>query len=180
RIVIHLDTQTPPMAFQSFFPRLVPIYNHLQTALVLHLDGTIPAEGVVVVAKELVETFGFDRQSLVQLAEDIFLRRRPYIAQARLEGLVEELKDTKATRDLEDDAPSETTRAAISDIATCAEQLLNRPKPGSSTDLVPRTDYEALWQEDTARQAEARRARRMAAKANRSKDIQQPPADAER
>ena len=35
RIIIHLDNRTPPVAFQAFFPRLVPIYNHLQTALVV-------------------------------------------------------------------------------------------------------------------------------------------------
>ena len=36
RIFIHLDKLTPPTRFSAYGPRLVPIYNYFQSALVLH------------------------------------------------------------------------------------------------------------------------------------------------
>ncbi len=170
RIVIHLDNRTPPVAFQPFFPRLVPIYNHLQTALVLYLDRTLPVDAIAVVTRELIGTFDFARERLVNLAEDILRRRRPYIPPAQLEALAADLRAAAPALD-DTDAPV-TARTVLQDIAARAEHLLARPRPAGIEQAQPRTDYEALWREDKVRQAEAKRARRLAAKVNRR---QRPP-----
>src|ERR1700722_14508697 len=53
RILIHLDRQSSPSAFRLFGPRVVPFYNYLQAAFVLHEDGFIPAKSVLRVAQDL-------------------------------------------------------------------------------------------------------------------------------
>ena len=164
RIIIHLDNRTPPVAFQPFFPRLVPIYSHLQTALVLYLDGTLPAGAVAVVAEELLQTFSFSAERLINLAEDILRRRRAYISKEQLENLV---ADLRAVAEKPDAEPA--LGAVIEGIAARVETLLQRPRPPGLGRAQPRTDYEALWYEDKVRQQEAKRARRLAAKANRKR-----------
>jgi hypothetical protein len=162
RIIIHLDQRTPPVAFSPFFPRVVPIYNHLQTALVLALDGTLGAACVRGVAHDLLDRYGFDEQRLVNLAEDILRRRRAYLPPGSLTGLAAALASLPPT------APSNPAEASLAartaevlgTIADRARHLAARPlvsEPGTST---PSTDYLALWREERARREESRRARK--------------------
>lgn len=74
RILIHLERQTPPSEFDLYGPRVVPFYNYLQAAFVVHEDGRVPAEGVLRVAQELVVQHRFVSEGLVKSYEEIARR----------------------------------------------------------------------------------------------------------
>lgn len=97
RIIIHLDQRTPPAAFHAYFPLVVPIYNHLQTAIVLYLDRTLGPGAIRVVAEELLGAYGFDVQRLSNLAEDILRRSRSRYPLGRLGELADELRALRHT-----------------------------------------------------------------------------------
>ena len=67
RIFIHLDRLTPPAHFARYGPRVVPIFNYFQAALVLLADGHLTAPQVVKVAVEMVQTAGYNLLTLSQL-----------------------------------------------------------------------------------------------------------------
>jgi hypothetical protein len=177
RIIIHLDQHTPPVAFQPFFPRVVPIYNHLQTALVLVLDGTLAATCVQRVAWELLDRYGFEEERLVNLAEDILRRRRTYLEGEALERLAASLD---ALGDPEDPEPAHTkgeeelarqTRSLMGKLSEVARYLESRPRPDAPPRETKR-DYLALWEQERLRQEEAKRARKLAAKISRDEERQ--------
>lgn len=64
RILIHLEQQSAPSEFRLFGHRVVPFYNYLQAAFVLHEDGRIPAAAVLRVAQDLVVSHNFDGGAL--------------------------------------------------------------------------------------------------------------------
>ena len=66
RILIHLEQQTPPGDFAIYGTRVVPFYNYLQAAFVVHEDGRLSAQGVLRVATELVTQHRFDGDALVR------------------------------------------------------------------------------------------------------------------
>jgi hypothetical protein len=74
RILIHLESQTPPDDFRIYGPRVVPFYNYLQAAFVLHEDGRLGAEGIVRVAVELVTEHRFDGDALARSYLDLARR----------------------------------------------------------------------------------------------------------
>lgn len=172
RIIIHLDQQTPPIAFAPFFPRVVPIYNHLQTAIVLCLDDTLPVAAVRTVARDLLQYYGFDEQRLSNLAEDIIRRRRTYLADGALEKFAEALRELPAYPP-RDDEKAETLDVRTSDltqsIANRADALRARGTE-DLTQLSPRTDYLELWAIDVERREEAKRAKKLAAKISRDEE----------
>ena len=65
RILIHLERQTAPESFNVYGTRVVPFYNYLQAAFVVHEDGRVGADGVVRVAEELVRDHRFGGAQLV-------------------------------------------------------------------------------------------------------------------
>jgi hypothetical protein len=71
RILIHLEQQTPPGDFDVYGPRVVPFYNYLQAAFVVHEDGRLPADGVLRVATELVTQHRFDGEALARSYHDL-------------------------------------------------------------------------------------------------------------
>jgi hypothetical protein len=77
RILIHLERQTPPDDFRAYGPRVVPFYNYLQAAFVLHEDSRLGADAVLRVAVELVTEHRFDGDSLARSYLD--LARRGHI-----------------------------------------------------------------------------------------------------
>lgn len=85
RVLIHLDQQTPPDDFRIYGPRVVPFYNYLQAAFVVHEDGRIPAEGVLRVASELVTQHRFDGDALARSYAD--LGRRGHLAGTKIDDL---------------------------------------------------------------------------------------------
>jgi hypothetical protein len=85
RILIHLDQQTPPGDFEPYGPRVVPFYNYLQAAFILHEDARLSAEGVLRVATELVTEHRFDADSLARSYLD--LARRGHLRGTRVDSL---------------------------------------------------------------------------------------------
>jgi hypothetical protein len=89
RILIHLDQQTPPDDFRAYGPRVVPFYNYLQAAFVLHEDRRLGPDGVLRVAVELVTEHRFDGDALARSYQD--LARRGHLRGLHLDALAEEL-----------------------------------------------------------------------------------------
>ena len=77
RIFIHLDRLTPPTRFNAYGPRLVPIYNYFQSALVLLADGQLQPRSVLKVAVEMVQGYGYNLISLSNSFQDLIRRGVP-------------------------------------------------------------------------------------------------------
>lgn len=77
RIFIHLDKLTPPGFFARYGPRLVPIFNYFQAALVLLADGQLTPPQVVKVAIEMVQTAGYNLLTLSNSFQDLIRRGFP-------------------------------------------------------------------------------------------------------
>lgn len=92
RIYIRLDRQSAPGLFAGFGPRLVPIANYFQAALLLGLDGHLLPTAVLAVLQDLVSAHGFDLFRLASSLQDLARRGHlaPEAALAALEGLVRE------------------------------------------------------------------------------------------
>jgi hypothetical protein len=76
RILIHLDRRSPPAAFTHFGPRLVPIYNYFQAALLLYADKVLSARQVLFVAIEMLESEEYELGSLANSLQDLLMRGR--------------------------------------------------------------------------------------------------------
>lgn len=74
RILIHLERQSSPFEFRVYGPRVVPFYNYLQAAFVLHEDGRIPAVSVLRVAQDLVVAHNFEPGALARSYRDLVRR----------------------------------------------------------------------------------------------------------
>jgi hypothetical protein len=85
RILIHLERQTPPDDFRTYGPRVVPFYNYLQAAFVVHEDGRLGADGLLRVAVELVTEHRFDGDALARSYLD--LARRGHLAGTRIDAI---------------------------------------------------------------------------------------------
>lgn len=85
RILIHLERQTPPDDFRAYGPRVVPFYNYLQAAFMVHEDGRLDAGGVLRVAVELVTEHRFDGDALARSYLD--LARRGHLRGVRVEAI---------------------------------------------------------------------------------------------
>jgi hypothetical protein len=85
RILIHLDRQSSPSDFRIFGARVVPFYNYLQAAFVLHEDGRIPARSVLRVAQDLAFAHNFDASALARSYLD--LSRRGHVTGAGVADL---------------------------------------------------------------------------------------------
>jgi len=82
RIFIHLDRLTPPAYFSRYGPRVVPIFNYFQAALVLLADGELNAAQVAKVAVEMVQTAGHNLLTLSNSFQDLVRRGLPIQAVA--------------------------------------------------------------------------------------------------
>lgn len=89
RIFIHLDKLTPPARFRGYGPRVVPVFNYFQAALVLMADGILSAPQVVRVAVEMVQNAGYTLITLSNSFQDLLRRGLPLhqIAQPLVEAL---------------------------------------------------------------------------------------------
>jgi hypothetical protein len=76
RIFIHLDRRSPPLRFDKYGARLVPIYNYFQAALVLYQDRLLDAGAVLRVALEMVDKHGYALDALRNSLQDILRRGR--------------------------------------------------------------------------------------------------------
>jgi hypothetical protein len=178
RIIIHLDQHTPPAAFYDFAPLAVPIYNHLQTALQLNLDGTLPASVVYEVAAELISAYGFDVQKLVNSGEDLLRRRRAHPSQETLEILARALvelpedppepraRPVSVLRALPPPDPEarHAARQVVLRLADRALYIQSRPMPNVEAPPPFSRNYLALLDRDVTRRLEAKRARKLASR----------------
>ncbi len=89
RIFINLDRLTPPAFFSKYGPRVVPIFNYFQAALVLMADGDLTATQVAKVAVEMVQTAGYNLLTLSNSFQDLMRRGLPMaeVAHALTEAL---------------------------------------------------------------------------------------------
>jgi hypothetical protein len=87
RIFIHLEQQTAPRDFAIFGPRVVPFYNYLQTAYVVHEDGRLPSASVLRVAGEMVAQHRFDGDALAKSYADV--AKRGHLEGTKLDKLEE-------------------------------------------------------------------------------------------
>lgn len=87
RILIHLERQTVPAEFDGYGSRVVPFYNYLQAAFVLHEDGRLGARSVLKVAQDLAVRHHFDGGSLARSYLD--LARRGHADGACIRGIAE-------------------------------------------------------------------------------------------
>jgi hypothetical protein len=89
RIFINLDRLTPPAYFAKYGPRVVPIFNYFQAALVLMGDKHLTAPQVFKVMIELVQTAGYNLLTLSNSFQDLLRRGLPMreVGEALMEAL---------------------------------------------------------------------------------------------
>ncbi|MBA2665335.1 MAG: hypothetical protein H0U74_23805, partial [Bradymonadaceae bacterium] len=75
RIFIHLDRHTAPGRFWVYGPRVVPITNYFQTALVLYGDQILPFDAVIRVAAGMIQHDGYGIVELANSFQDLIRRR---------------------------------------------------------------------------------------------------------
>jgi hypothetical protein len=136
RILIHLEQQTPPSDFQIYGARVVPFYNYLQAAFVVHEDGRLPPDGVLRVALELLTQHRFDGDALARSYAD--LGKRGHLRGEKVDELVTAL-------DAFEDAPPgparDELRAMADRLPAHAEHARTRYVAPSD---APMPDYLAL------------------------------------
>ena len=64
------------MIDDHYGPRLVPVYNYLQAACVLHQDGMLLPASVARVALEMIDRYGYSIDALKNSIEDLIRRSR--------------------------------------------------------------------------------------------------------
>lgn len=74
RMFIHLDRRSPPLGFRRFGPRLVPVFNYFQAALVLYEDRVLSARQVIFVALEMLDSKQYEIGNLATSVQDIIRR----------------------------------------------------------------------------------------------------------
>ena len=76
RVFIHLDRRSPPLGFRRFGPRLVPVFNYFQAALVLYQDEVLTARQVIFVALEMLDSGQYELGHLATSVQDVIRRGR--------------------------------------------------------------------------------------------------------
>jgi hypothetical protein len=90
-IFIHLEQQTAPRDFHVFGTRVVPFYNYLQAAFVLHEDGRLPPASLLRVAAEMVTLHRFDGDALARSYADV--AKRGHLAGTLFDAIREALPE---------------------------------------------------------------------------------------
>jgi hypothetical protein len=76
RLFIHLDRRSAPVGFRHYGPRLVPVFNYFQAALVLYSDRVLSARQVIFVALEMLDSKQFELGNLATSVQDVIRRGR--------------------------------------------------------------------------------------------------------
>lgn len=90
RIFINLDRRSPPGRFLIFGPRLVPIVNYFQAALVLWADGIFDVGGLMRVGRGMIDRHDYGLTELANSFQDL-LRRR-VLTSENVDRLADELE----------------------------------------------------------------------------------------
>jgi hypothetical protein len=91
RIFIHLEQQKHPRDFDVFAGRIVPFYNYLQPAFMLHESGRILSRSLLRVAAEMVTHHRFDGDAMARSYADMV--RRGHLQGAHIDALESALDD---------------------------------------------------------------------------------------
>jgi hypothetical protein len=140
RILIHLERQTPPDDFRAYGPRVVPFYNYLQAAFVVHEDGRLGADGVLRVAVELVTEHRFDGDALARSYLD--LARRGHLRGVRVDAIGSSLEAWHAQGPVPAAGELAAMVARLPAIADAARSLTRRASapPRTPPDYVELVD----------------------------------------
>jgi len=76
RMFIHLDRRSAPVGFRHYGPRLVPVFNYFQAALVLYGDHVLTARQVLFVALEMLDSKQYELGHLATSVQDVIRRGR--------------------------------------------------------------------------------------------------------
>jgi hypothetical protein len=76
RLFIHLDRRSAPVGFGHYGPRLVPVFNYFQAAMVLYGDRVLSARQVIFVALEMLDSGQYELGHLATSVQDIIRRGR--------------------------------------------------------------------------------------------------------
>ena len=144
RIFIHLEDQSPPGRFRVFGPRLVPVTNYFQAAVVLFADEVLSASSTLRVAAGMVDHCDSRLLSLASSVESL-MRRRHLTPE-----VVERLADTLSDED-PSDLPEGFTARFISSTRSLAP--LEEPEPIPSSQPP---DYLEILNADRALRASVR------------------------
>ncbi len=90
RIFIHLDYHTAPGRFWVYGPRVVPITNYFQAALVLFNDRVLGLEPVVRVARGMIASGEYGVTELANSFQDLIRRR--HLAREAIERMEQKRK----------------------------------------------------------------------------------------
>lgn len=142
RIFIYLEQQTSPDDFRAYGSRVVPFYNYLQAAFVLHEDGRLGPDGVLRVAVELVTEHRFDGDGLAKSYLD--LSRRGHLRGRPVDAIVKELEGWVALGQVPAGDELKTMVARLPAMAEGARAAWRESEPA-----LP--DYLALVQRHNAR-----------------------------
>lgn len=136
RIFINLDRLTTPASFAHYGPRLVPIFNYFQAALVLMADGHLNAGQVLKVMVELVQTSGYNLFTLSNSLQDLLRRGLPIaqVAQSLAEALQGPQAMLQVVRPVPDIIAAFTKRAASLGAPPA-------PLPGKDIDYLSLLDH---------------------------------------
>ncbi len=143
RMFIHLDRRSPPVGFGRFGPRLVPVFNYFQAALVLYEDKVLSARQVIFVALEMIDSKQYELGHLATSVQDIVRRGR--IKRETALQLTAEASDAAKSGALSgrNDLPpfeqiAEAFRARVRELGNAAPPLL----PEEPIDYVRLVDEE--------------------------------------
>ncbi len=75
RIFINLERRSPPGKFLPLGPRIVPIVNYFQAALVFYADRTFTAENVARVAASMIQLDDYGLHEFANSFQDLLRRR---------------------------------------------------------------------------------------------------------
>ncbi len=135
RILIHLEQQTPPDDFRAYGKRVVPFYNYLQAAFVLHEDGHLGPEGVLRVAVELVTEHRFDGNGLARSYLDLV--KRGHLRGKSTAGLSDAFAQWSA-------GPMVPARDELKDMVERLPEMAAAAKAAYEPEEQPLPDYLAL------------------------------------
>ena len=138
RILIHLDRRSPTAGFRQFGPRLVPIYNYFQAALILFEDRVLSSQQVLFVAREMLASPEHTVPTLANSLQDLLRRGR--VSRTCADALITGLQTAAAGA-----ADDEAHRVADNIASAFADRVKNL---GGATQEHPaenpRLDYVAL------------------------------------
>jgi hypothetical protein len=146
RILIHLERQTSPAAFDRYGGRVVPFYNYLQAAFALHEDGRLSSRSLLRVAQDLAVRHHFDGGSLAR--SYLELARRGHVSGAGVAAIAQAYEALV----------HRGRAAALSELGGMVAELEEHAQeiPPRPPRLPPKLDYLALRAEHNPRRKRQR------------------------